>query len=65
MGRILAQTESALKDLRAQLPAETRTIIYSPKFNSGAFCVPWESTAEVIEKEFVDWDGSWLIMAPP
>ncbi|RSL69732.1 hypothetical protein CEP54_002101 [Fusarium duplospermum] len=65
VARILAQTESALKDLRAQLLLEAGVIIYSPKFNSGAFSVPWESTAEVIEKEFADWDGSWLIMAPP
>ncbi|KAF4967631.1 hypothetical protein FSARC_4826 [Fusarium sarcochroum] len=70
-GKILEQTRAALKDMRAQLEAETgqstddTTIIYSPMFNSGAFRVPWESTSRLIEEEFEGWDGRWLVMAPP
>lgn len=69
-GKILMQTQSALKGMRAQLEAEIKqsdgvTTIYSPMFNSGAFRVPWERTSQLIEQEFEGWDGRWLIMAPP
>ncbi|KAF4984197.1 hypothetical protein FDECE_17137 [Fusarium decemcellulare] len=64
---ILAQTDSALKELRNQLEAQSdgNTVVYSPMFNSGAFSVPWDDTARVIEREFEGWDGRWLVMAPP
>lgn len=69
-GRILAQTRSALREMRAQLEAEgdqsgEKLTVYSPMFNSGAFRVPWESTSKLIEEVFEGWDGRWLVMAPP
>lgn len=69
-GKILAQTRSALKEMRTQLEAEVKQsegklTVYSPMFNSGAFQVPWESTSRLIEDAFEGWDGQWLIMAPP
>lgn len=36
--------------------------IFSPKFNSGLFGVPWEETAGQIEKAFQGWDGRWIIL---
>ncbi|KAF4441059.1 adp-ribose 1 -phosphate phosphatase [Fusarium austroafricanum] len=70
-GKILAQTRAALKEMRAQLEAdtgrveETAATIYSPMFNSGAFRVPWESTSRLIGEEFSGYEGRWLVMAPP
>ncbi|KAF7549465.1 hypothetical protein G7Z17_g6354 [Cylindrodendrum hubeiense] len=76
-GKILVQTMSALKELRAQLEAKTEAgksegdkagseiVLYSPMFNSGAFRVPWEKTTALIGKTFAGWDGRWLVMEPP
>ncbi|WXC60883.1 hypothetical protein SNK03_006766 [Fusarium graminearum] len=70
-GKILAQTRIALKEMRTQLDVEAGkaengpVTIYSPMFNSGAFRVPWEKTSKVIEDEFGDFEGRWLVMAPP
>jgi ADP-ribose 1''-phosphate phosphatase len=70
-GKILAQTRAALKEMRVQLEEEREQegdgapVIYSPRFNSGAFKVPWESTSRLIEEEFKGFEGRWLIMAPP
>lgn len=36
-------------------------VIYSPKFNSGAFHVPWEQTAALVEEAFAGWDGKWYV----
>lgn len=61
----------ALKEMRTQLDVEAGkaengpVTIYSPMFNSGAFRVPWEKTSKVIEDEFGDFEGRWLVMAPP
>ncbi len=62
---ILRQTETALWDLRDVLEGEEGAAIYSPMFNSGAFKVPWERTAELIERVFDGWRGRWFIMEPP
>ncbi|KPM41407.1 hypothetical protein AK830_g5136 [Neonectria ditissima] len=76
-GKILAQTDSALAEFRTQLDTEaragkeetdgteTRVVIYSPMFNSGAFRVPWSETAALIEARFSHWGGRWLVMEPP
>ncbi|KAM5378786.1 hypothetical protein ACJZ2D_004259 [Fusarium nematophilum] len=73
-GKILAQTEAALKEMRVQLEAEAEAkkrqeenaiVIYSPMLNSGALRVPWGRTAAVIEKSFEGWDGCWLVLEPP
>ncbi|KAI6360382.1 hypothetical protein MCOR25_006751 [Pyricularia grisea] len=39
----------------------TPPVIYSPKFNSGAFHVPWEKTAALVEEAFAGWDGKWYV----
>lgn len=71
MGMILRRTEKSLTDLRGQLGTDTnidqqsRMVMYSPMFNSGAFRVPWEKTKGLIEKKFEGWEGQWLVMAPP
>ncbi|KAH7129967.1 hypothetical protein B0J13DRAFT_645053 [Dactylonectria estremocensis] len=68
-GKILVQTLTALKDLRAQLDNRTEAgadvVLYSPMFNSGAFRVPWEKTVALIDRSFAGWGGRWLVMAPP
>lgn len=70
--RILAQTETALASFRQQLEGmvgalqpEDQVAIYSPRFNSGAFGVAWERTAELIEHAFEGWRGSWVVLSPP
>lgn len=67
LGKILAQTEESLREFRKQLEArvEEDMVIYSPMFNSGAFQVPWERTAALVESNFVGWKGRWVVLAPP
>ncbi|TPX06823.1 uncharacterized protein E0L32_002319 [Thyridium curvatum] len=66
---ILAATRRALVGFREQLDAERGRaegcLVYSPFFNAGAFKVPWEKTARVIEEEFKGWGGKWLVLTPP
>ncbi|KAL8287841.1 hypothetical protein RB597_000070 [Gaeumannomyces tritici] len=68
-GVILDQTSQALADLRLQLDEAAGTgepvAVYSPRFNSGAFKVPWERTASLIVDRFDGWDGSWVVFDPP
>lgn len=64
------QTRSALRDFRAQLEQmgeerQKEIVIWSPKFNSGAFKVPWEETESLIEEVFAGWAGKWYVMQPP
>jgi len=40
-------------------------VIWSPKFNSGTFRVPWEETEGLIEEGFVNWPGRWCVMQLP
>ncbi|KAI0013877.1 hypothetical protein F4779DRAFT_613155 [Xylariaceae sp. FL0662B] len=40
-------------------------VVYSPRFNSGAFRVPWEKTERLIKETFADWEGRWFVLAPP
>lgn len=72
VGKILSQTETSLRSFKAQLEAgatdadpSSAKVIYSPLFNSGAFGVPWEKTAALIEAEFGDWTGRWVVLTPP
>lgn len=67
---VIKQTRSALRDLRAQLEdmgqeRQKEIVIWSPKFNSGAFKVPWEETEGLIEEVFAGWAGKWCVMQPP
>lgn len=67
---VIAQTRAALRDLRAQLEEmgeerQKEIVIWSPKFNSGAFKVPWEETEGLIEEVFAGWTGKWCLMQPP
>ncbi|TLS22687.1 uncharacterized protein PpBr36_06761 [Pyricularia pennisetigena] len=39
----------------------TPPVIYSPRFNSGAFHVPWEQTAALVEEAFAGWNGKWYV----
>lgn len=73
LGVILDQTAQALAELRLQLDAAAARggdvaaspTVYSPRFNSGAFKVPWERTASLIVDMFDGWDGSWVVFDPP
>ncbi|KAL8378015.1 hypothetical protein RB595_008621 [Gaeumannomyces hyphopodioides] len=74
VGVILDQTSQALADLRLQLDDAAAAaaagtgeplVVYSPRFNSGAFKVPWERTASLIVDKFDGWDGSWIVFDPP
>jgi len=58
--QILVNTFNALEDLSAQLPAKAS--VYSNKFNSGLFNVPWEHTEYILE-EFLKnrSDISWVV----
>lgn len=67
---VVAQTRSALRNFRAQLEEmgeerQKEIVVWSPKFNSGAFKVPWEETESLIEEVFAGWAGKWLVMQPP
>jgi ADP-ribose 1''-phosphate phosphatase len=71
MSKILEQTNVALADFRRQLE-ETRgrgevqdIVIYSPRFNSGAFRVPWDQTQVAVHDMFRDFACTWNFMAPP
>lgn len=61
---VIGQTRSALSNFRAQLEQmgeqrQEEMVIWSPKFNSGAFKVPWEETEGLIEEVFAGWAGKW------
>ncbi|EOO03329.1 putative adp-ribose 1 -phosphate phosphatase protein [Phaeoacremonium minimum UCRPA7] len=70
---ILRQTRTSLAELRRQLDElkgkqrskEEPMIIYSPRFNSGAFKVPWTQTEAVIKEKFEGWQGKWIVLEPP
>lgn len=76
--KIVQQTKAALDDLYAQLDAygesnlddtdersgNLKMEIYSPKINSGSFCVKWEDTQSMIEDSFKGWNGKWHLFAP-
>lgn len=69
-GLVIAQTRSALCDFRARLEEmgeerQKEIVVWSPKFNSGAFKVPWEETEGLIEEVFAGWAGKWCVMQPP
>ncbi|RYP80726.1 hypothetical protein DL769_002323 [Monosporascus sp. CRB-8-3] len=36
--------------------------IYSPKFNSALFKVPWEDTVTHIQETFRGWKGRWVVL---
>ena len=56
---ILNQTESALSSLEFYLKLNPKPV-YSNKFNSGLFGVPWESTENVLKS--VIGDCEWTVM---
>jgi len=57
---IIFNTGNCLLDLFEQLPLNS--VVYSPKFNSGLFNVPWEYTAEVLEKHLATRnDIHWVV----
>lgn len=71
--KVLEQTTMALTDFRRQLEdkriegSSDEIVIYSPRFNSGAFKIPWDRTKSIIEDTFVD-SGlrcRWDVMIPP
>lgn len=68
--KILDQTVTALGDFRRQLEdmraegEEQHVVIYSPRFNSKAFRVPWERTRAAVENAFYGFEGSWNFMTP-
>ncbi|KAI3399958.1 hypothetical protein diail_5114 [Diaporthe ilicicola] len=67
---VVEQTRSALRDFRAQLEQmgqeqQKEIMVWSPKFNSGAFKVPWERTERLIEEVFAGWAGKWCVMQSP
>lgn len=39
--------------------------IYSPRFNSGLFAVPWHETEGTVVEVFAGWSGSWYILPDP
>ncbi|KAI1609390.1 hypothetical protein EDD37DRAFT_697621 [Exophiala viscosa] len=75
---ILINTRYALEELRTQLEIfgpsnfDERTSwrtdddkpgeIWSVKFNSGAFGVPWEETREILEQEFAGFERPWTVV---
>lgn len=78
--KVLEQTALALEDFRKQLdgdswkgaghtaslsPGGDGLVVYSPRFNSGAFKVPWEQTEAMINATFRDWSGRWIVLTPP
>jgi ADP-ribose 1''-phosphate phosphatase len=69
--KILDQTVVALGDFRRQLEemrakGEVRdVVIYSPRFNSGAFRVPWDRTRAAVQTAFHGLDCTWNFMIPP
>ncbi|KAI0390170.1 hypothetical protein F5Y17DRAFT_445888 [Xylariaceae sp. FL0594] len=50
---------------RSSDAGDEEIVIYSPMFNSGAFKVPWEKTEALIQDVFGDWNGKWVVLAPP
>lgn len=77
-GKVLAQTRTALGDLKRQIEKmyeggcgrageqdRPNRVIYSPKFNSGSFGVKWERTEELIQEIFSGWTGEWNLLMPP
>lgn len=66
---VLEQTQSALRDFRAQLEQlgmerQKEIVVWSPRINSGSFLIPWERTEEIIEEVFDGWEGRWYVMTP-
>jgi ADP-ribose 1''-phosphate phosphatase len=67
----IEQTVFALRDFRRQLDQKRAeggmgdVVIYSPRFNSGAFRVPWEKTTRTILNVFHDFQATWNYMIPP
>ena len=75
--QILQSTRTALQDFRKQLEAfgptnfdleeawktddEKPGKILTVKFNSGAFCVPWELTMAIIQQVFCDFERPWAL----
>jgi hypothetical protein len=59
---ILKNTEFAINDLLFQLDAEGITEVYSNKFNSGLFSVPWSKTEAILEKELKSYpEITWTV----
>lgn len=65
-GTIIVQTILALRDLLGYLNTyELKTEpIYSNKFNSGLFKVPWGSTEKVIKYFCERYDINWIVCDP-
>lgn len=69
-GKILERARTSLAAFREQLGSEKGSgeggmAVYSPMFNSGAFKVPWDKTAALIEECLEGWDGRWTVLTPP
>lgn len=55
---ILENTREALEDLCSQLKGQK---IYSNKFNSGYFKVPWEETEKVLKEVVEKYKLNWVV----
>lgn len=72
--KILKNTENALKVFfKEVLPVQTLenrlckrgpVVIYSNKFNSGLFKVPWKKTEAVLNKFLEEYDVEWVVCDP-
>ncbi len=58
------EREDHLEGIIDDNSSNTRTTIFSPRFNSGLFKVPWEETAELIKEQFQGWDSRWIVLRP-
>lgn len=50
--------------LNADTTKSPSMIIYSPRFNSGSFGVPWDQTSSAINDVFKSWNGEWFVLSP-
>ncbi len=63
---ILKYTEMALHSLCqwvTEYDKKTK-VIYSNRFNSGFFAVPWEKTEKVLQKVLEQYNLDWIVMDP-
>lgn len=60
--KILKNTENALEDLLIKAAGDGFHTIYSNKFNSGLFSVPWEKSEALLEKALGNYpDVTWIV----
>lgn len=63
---ILAHTELALHSFLKHVTEwdKKTTVIYSNRFNSGFFAVPWNETEKVLKKVLSQYNIEWIVCDP-